>query len=1114
MRPGIERSSEEAQLSEITNGVRGSDMDTIRGKPETDIPVCDLRQLSVNTEPFPHVIHDQFISPELYRQLCESFPTCPPYGGPTGFSLFWGDDDYQRLLDEHPSWLALFNAFQSQVFIDWGKNQFATFWKQEGCIIDPSVARYVPYREHRIDKERATLRAIEHGPQELWVRMDILQGRVGYARHSHLDHGRRLISMLIYMCDQTEIQMAGGELLLHSAEQPGPNDPPSTRITPRHNLMVAFPCMRRSYHSVPEIISMRAPRNYIQVHISSSVDVWRFQEMASGEVLRRMVVVPETNFSIGHQEDPIQQPAVTGLTDDLETSRKKLLSALAGATDITLIRPFGNMGDHLIHAGTRRLLANIDYREVGLPDLDGVRGQLAVIFGGGAWCHAHPHMAEYLPRIEEQFERVVVFPSSFDVTQEDVRRTLAKSDALFFARERVSYEQIRDLCHAELAHDCALFFDFEPYASPGQGLLSAYRTDLEAVGRPIPPGNNDISMTCENLDEFLTTIARHETIETDRAHVMIAAALLGKQVYYNSSNYHKVPALAEFNLPDRPVTRLFESRAEFVKEQVLRQAREYEKLLPADFLASHRQLEVTIVMLSHGRVEQTLNAIRSLQEQVRIPFKLLLVDNRSSDQVRQRLAEVSEADKRIELILLDENLGCAGGRVYALSRVTTPYALLIDNDVEVMPGAVEHLVQRLEQQPHAVAVMGRIVLPDGMLHLCGGDYRVESGVLLLDLFGFRRRFDEPIGESGPCSWVSGTLTIIRTDAFARHPYDLGLRHYYEDLEWCYRLNTTGEGEFHRSVEALAIHYHEPKVPFKSLTEPERRREAMKYVESIAYFYQRHGVVIQNLFDFVPELMTSDSKLNTKGGKLLLSLVNAYGGAWALEQWNHGEFAPLFVVANAEPEFTAKDKDIKIQSLIEHVAERQSAVESLGAQVAERHARVLALTEQVAERHGQVLALTEQVAAQQTTIKVRDNACEALSSRLAESEHMEQLSSAKVATADQTIQTLSNELEEKEQDFLTQSAVKSQEIEAVSSQLEMKQAQLDRITGSIAWRVFSRYGRIKYRYLLPLYRLLRRAPAQQKQAVMEQVSQDLPTNGDGQTAVPARIDDAALRIGGE
>ncbi|MFN2509831.1 MAG: 2OG-Fe(II) oxygenase [Pyrinomonadaceae bacterium] len=98
------------------------------------------------------------------------------------------------------------------------------------------------------------------------------QGRLGYDRDVHVDHARRLISMLIYMCDHTENQMNGGELFLHAGGK-RQSDPP-IRITPRHNLMVAFPCTCRSHHSVSPIKSMAVPRNYIQVHISSSVDIW------------------------------------------------------------------------------------------------------------------------------------------------------------------------------------------------------------------------------------------------------------------------------------------------------------------------------------------------------------------------------------------------------------------------------------------------------------------------------------------------------------------------------------------------------------------------------------------------------------------------------------------------------------------------------------------------------------------------------------------------------------------------------------------------------------------------------------------------------------------------
>jgi hypothetical protein len=242
--------------------------------------ICDLNDFEINWEPFPHVVKDEFIKPKHYAQLCRSFPTCPPSTGPSGFSLFWGDEPYERLLEEQPAWRALFNTFHSQQFIDWCKGQFAHAFQREGCQIDLSGARYVPYREDRIDKERGALRKVEHEPDELWVRMDIHQGRAGYSRPIHLDHARRLISLLIYMCDYAENRMVGGELFLHAADGLQTQHEPHTRIAPRHNLMVAFPCMNRSHHSVPKITSASAPRNYIQVHISSSVDVWPRKEIS------------------------------------------------------------------------------------------------------------------------------------------------------------------------------------------------------------------------------------------------------------------------------------------------------------------------------------------------------------------------------------------------------------------------------------------------------------------------------------------------------------------------------------------------------------------------------------------------------------------------------------------------------------------------------------------------------------------------------------------------------------------------------------------------------------------------------------------------------------------
>src|SRR6187549_268226 len=102
------------------------------------------------------------------------------------------------------------------------------------------------------------------------------------------------------------------------------------------------------------------------------------------------------------------------LAAEIEISRIKILAALSGENQFALIRGYGNIGDDLIYAGTRQLLAGFDYREHSILKLDGVEGDLAVVTGGGAWCKIFEDMARNLPEVEKRFKRVIVLPSSFD----------------------------------------------------------------------------------------------------------------------------------------------------------------------------------------------------------------------------------------------------------------------------------------------------------------------------------------------------------------------------------------------------------------------------------------------------------------------------------------------------------------------------------------------------------------------------------------------------------------------------------------------------------------------------------------------------------------------------
>lgn len=252
--------------------------------------------LEITERPFPHAVVDGFFRADLFRELRHQFPDIVKMERPRGWgqSLYRGDEGYEAHLEASPAWRQVVDAVYSQAFVDWTVARFADLWEREGCTIDLSRATFVPWCEDRIDKERLQLRRVEHAPHELWCRLDFYQSYQGYYRPVHLDHRRRLISMLVYFDDPEEIGMQGGELILHP---PGPDLGLLERLgvyhapqafsllrdrlartlvlRPKSNRMAVFPCGRWSWHSVPAVRSARSPRQHIQITVSSSVDAWR-----------------------------------------------------------------------------------------------------------------------------------------------------------------------------------------------------------------------------------------------------------------------------------------------------------------------------------------------------------------------------------------------------------------------------------------------------------------------------------------------------------------------------------------------------------------------------------------------------------------------------------------------------------------------------------------------------------------------------------------------------------------------------------------------------------------------------------------------------------------------
>lgn len=219
----------------------------------------------------------------------------------------------------------------------------------------------------------------------------------------------------------------------------------------------------------------------------------------------------------------------------------------------------GNVGDQLIWAGLEAACGDLLPRRLPLCEVAGARGATLVIPGSGAWSPGyHEWLPDLVVRCATRFEKVVVLPSSYDTRVAEVAAALAVPNLHPMARERESAALVRATRECSLSLDCAVYAgaSFAPVPpDPAPRTLFALRTDREsALGRDgfrLSGRNLDISALAPSLDHWLAGIAAHGTVVTDRAHVMLAATLMGKKVYFHEGSYWKLSEIADYTFGKR-----------------------------------------------------------------------------------------------------------------------------------------------------------------------------------------------------------------------------------------------------------------------------------------------------------------------------------------------------------------------------------------------------------------------------------------------------------------------------------------------------------------------------------------------------------------------------------
>jgi exopolysaccharide biosynthesis predicted pyruvyltransferase EpsI len=273
----------------------------------------------------------------------------------------------------------------------------------------------------------------------------------------------------------------------------------------------------------------------------------------------------------------------------------------------------GNAGDALMATATFDLFDSLglNYTAV-FPTKDTSQdfaGKVLVLAGGGNFTEdGYNNYAKIVAQWNQKVKRLIVLPHTASGNEALLSTLVGNVDII--CRERNSYEHVKHYAkraNVFLAHDMAfsldvqkvlsrqpnypvmfagrvvatalrhnarrnypqarnIWQDFHDFAElkrkpEKNGVLNVFRMDIEKTNIKIPDDNIDLSLrfqyglSSRPLTDYMTTqvfsyLDYFHTIRTNRLHVCIAAALLGKTVELFSNNYHKIQSVYEYSLKD------------------------------------------------------------------------------------------------------------------------------------------------------------------------------------------------------------------------------------------------------------------------------------------------------------------------------------------------------------------------------------------------------------------------------------------------------------------------------------------------------------------------------------------------------------------------------------
>ena len=215
------------------------------------------------------------------------------------------------------------------------------------------------------------------------------------------------------------------------------------------------------------------------------------------------------------------------------------------------------------------------------------------------------------------------------------------------------------------------------------------------------------------------------------------------------------------------------------------------------------------------------------RERAAVPFatELLVLDNGSRDGSAQAAREHPAVD---ETIALHERRGKADNDSELLRRAHGRYALLLNEDSELLPGATLALWNALQARPLAACAGAQLLRPDGTPQACAWRFPTLATALAGALMAHRALVVQSRGtRTREVDWCQSSALLVRCEAAAQVGYlDTDFFVYSDEVDFARRLRDAGWLSVY-VPDARAVHHEQLStgaLPQRRIVELARGRD--------------------------------------------------------------------------------------------------------------------------------------------------------------------------------------------------------------------------------------------------------------------------------------------------